>query len=312
VDPRQMRMKRRYTQIVAGFRRVQAVVAGDLIADEFIYGRVERVSREAPVLILRYDATEIVPGQRMLDALPARARARSVHRTAGYVTPVKTRILAGGIHSAKQQVVRIDRAGGKPDVRAKRHAEASLARAIARADVVILSDYGGGLITSALWQRAMKASRRRKPPITLVDSRYALAEFTGMTACTPNESEVEALLGIRIGDDPHALEDAGRRLLERLACEAVLVTRGSRGMALFQQRKPTEHIAIVGSDQVTDTTGAGDTVIATFALALGAGATFSEAAHLANHAAGLVVMKRGTATVTDAELTAAVQGAPDL
>lgn len=324
----------RLTRLVESFRRPRIAVVGDLIADEFIYGRVERVSREAPVLILRYDATEIVPGgagnaasnaaalgaavdivgiagrdpagQRMFDALPARARARSVHRAAGYVTPVKTRILAGGIHSAKQQVVRIDRAGGRPDVRAKRHAEASLARAIARADVVILSDYGGGLITSALWQRALKASRRRKPPITLVDSRYALAEFSGMTACTPNESEVEALLGVRIGDDPHALEEAGRRLLERLRCQAVLVTRGSRGMALFQQRKPTEHISIVGSDQVTDTTGAGDTVIATFALALGAGATFSEAAHLANHAAGLVVMKRGTATVSGAELAAAI------
>src|SRR5204863_9727915 len=117
-----------------------------------------------------------------------------------------------------------DRAGGHPDVRAKRHAEAALARAIVHADVLILSDYGGGLITSALWQRAVTASGRRTPPPTLVDSRYALAAYSGMTACTPNESEVEALLGIRIGDDPDALEGAGRRLLERLQCLAVLVT----------------------------------------------------------------------------------------
>lgn len=330
------RVRRRYQRIVSSFRRLQVVVAGDLIADEFIYGRVERVSREAPVLILRYDATEIVPGgagnaasnaaalgaavdligiagrdasaQRMLDALPPRARTRFVRRSADYVTPVKTRILAGGVHSAKQQIVRIDRAGGLPDVRAKRHTEAALAKAIAHADVLILSDYGSGLVTSALWQRALEASRRRRPPLTLVDSRYALAEFSGMTACTPNEPEVEALLGVRIGDDPHALEDAGRRLLERLRCQAVLVTRGSRGMALFEADKPTEHIAIVGSDQVTDTTGAGDTVIATFSLALAAGATFSEAARLANYAAGLVVMKRGTATVSAGELLKALEG----
>ena len=183
-------------------------------------------------------------------------------------------------------------------MRAKRHAEAALTKAIARADVVILSDYGGGLITSALWQRALAASRRARPPITLVDSRYALAEFSGMTACTPNESEVEALLGVRIGDDPAALEDAGRRLLERLQSQAVLVTRGSRGMALFEQGKATEHVAIVGSDQVTDTTGAGDTVIATFARAWVRRDVQQEAARLANLAAGLVVMKRGTATVS--------------
>jgi rfaE bifunctional protein kinase chain/domain len=328
------RPRQRFARIISGFRRLRVVVAGDLIADEFIYGRVERVSREAPVLILGYDATEIVPGgagnaasnaaalgasvevvgvagrdaagERMLDALPPRAQTRAVCRSERYVTPVKTRILAGGVHSAKQQVVRIDRAGGTPDRQMTRQVEAALARAAARADAVIVSDYGSGLITPALWRRAL---RGQTPPITLVDSRYALGEFTGMTACTPNEPEVEALLGRRIDDNGEALEQAGRELLQRLQSAAVLITRGSRGMALFEPKKPTELISIVGSDQVTDVTGAGDTVIATFALALAAGATFSEAAHLANHAAGLVVMKRGTATVTAKELLAAVAGA---
>jgi D-glycero-beta-D-manno-heptose-7-phosphate kinase len=324
----------RYRQILSRFRRVRVVVAGDLIADEFIYGRVERVSREAPVLILGYDTTEIVPGgagnaasnaaalgaavdvigivgrdpagRRMLDALPSRARTQNVRRARDYVTPVKTRILAGGVHSAKQQVVRIDRAGGVTDRLAARHVEAAIARAAAGADAIIVSDYGSGLVTPALWGRAVCGFPRAKPPITLVDSRYALGEFKGMTACTPNEPEVEGLLGMRVNDNLDELERAGRTLLRRLQTAAVLITRGSRGMALFEPKKATELIPIVGSDQVTDVTGAGDTVIATFTLALAAGGTFSEAAHLANHAAGLVVMKRGTATITAEELQESV------
>jgi rfaE bifunctional protein kinase chain/domain len=133
--------------------------------------------------------------------------------------------------------------------------------------------------------------------------------FTGITACTPNESEVEALLRVRIGDDRETLERAGRTLLRRLAAKAVLVTRGSRGMALFVPRESTHHIPIVGSDQVTDVTGAGDTVIVVFALAAAAGASFGDAARLANYAGGLVVMKRGTATVSGGELLSAVASA---
>ena len=139
-------------------------------------------------------------------------------------------------------------------------------------------------------------------PMILVDSRFGLAGFRGVTACTPNESEVEALLGVTIGENRDALEKAGRTLLRKLQSRAVLITRGSRGIALFEPGRPTDHIPIVGSDQIADVTGAGDTVNATFALSLAAGATFGEAARLANHAGGLVVMKRGTATVTAAEL----------
>jgi rfaE bifunctional protein kinase chain/domain len=324
----------RCRQIVSRFAQTRVVVFGDLIADEFIYGRVERVSREAPVLILRYDTTEIlpggagnaasnaaalgatvdvvgvvgddVPGDRLLDALPRGASRRSIVRARGYVTPVKTRILAGGVHSAKQQVVRIDRAGGSVGPTVTRRAEAALARVISRADAVILSDYGSGLVTPEAWQRARVRSRS-KAPIVLADSRYALAGFTELTACTPNESEVEAMLGIRIGEDQDALERAGRTLLERLRSAAVLITRGSRGMALFEPGKHTAVIPIVGSDEIADVTGAGDTVIATFTLAVAAGASFLEAAHLANHAGGIVVMKRGTATVTSRELTDAVR-----
>jgi rfaE bifunctional protein kinase chain/domain len=310
------------------------VVAGDLIADEFISGRIDRVSREAPVLILKYDSTEILPGgagnaannaaslgarvavvgvagrdeagTRMLAALDGRCDVGGVSRPAGYATPVKTRILAGGIHSAKQQVVRVDRAAGLLRPSAVRQVEKSLANALEAADVVVISDYGSQLITPALWRRVLAGLTRTTPPLVLADSRYGLFGFPGLTACTPNESEVEALLGVRIGDDRTVLETAGRTLLERMACRAVLVTRGSRGMALFQPNLPTDHIGIIGSDQVTDVTGAGDTVIAAFALALAAGASFADAARVANHAGGIVVMKRGTATVAPEELVASL------
>jgi rfaE bifunctional protein kinase chain/domain len=322
-------------RVLARFPRVRVAVVGDLVADEFIYGQIDRVSREAPVLILGYDSSEVVPGgagnaannavtlgarvtlvgvagrdsagTRLVAALRPRADVSGIVRASGYVTPVKTRILAGGVHSAKQQVVRIDRAGGRITPAIRRRVEQALADVIRRADVVIISDYGSGLVTPDVWQRALTAAQVRRPPLVLVDSRYALSGFTGMTACTPNESEVEALLGVKIDDDRGVLERAGRTLLERLRARAVLITRGSRGMALFESDRPTDHISIVGSDQVTDVTGAGDTVIATFALALAAGASFGAAARLANHAGGLVVMKRGTATVTREELHDAVR-----
>jgi rfaE bifunctional protein kinase chain/domain len=168
-------------------------------------------------------------------------------------------------------------------------------------DAILVSDYGFGLVTREVVAAAVALARRRKVPIT-VDSRFALTGFRGMTAVTPNEPEVEAALGMTIGHDRRRLEWAGRTLVRRLGAKAVLVTRGSDGMALFEPGKPTLHIPIHGSDQVADVTGAGDTVIATFTLALAAGATPAEASRLANYAGGIVVMKHGTATVSAAEL----------
>jgi rfaE bifunctional protein kinase chain/domain len=221
---------------------------------------------------------------------------------------VKTRILAGGIHSAKQQVVRIDRGVGQPFAAPTRAAfERAALRAIRRADAVLVSDYGSGLVTPALVARLKAALRRDGVPVPiLVDSRYRLLEYRGLTACTPNESEVEQALGVRINDDPRVLERAGREVLDRTRTAAVLVTRGSRGMALFVRGAATVHIPIFGSDEIADVTGAGDTVMAAMALALAAGATFEQAARLANCAGGLVVMKRGTATISATELATAV------
>jgi rfaE bifunctional protein kinase chain/domain len=174
-------------------------------------------------------------------------------------------------------------------------------------DGVLVSDYGLGLLDDTLVRAAIAFARRRRVPVT-VDSRFALLRFRGMTAVTPNEPEVEEALGVTIGHDRARLEAAGRELLGRLGCRAVLITRGSDGMALFEPGRPAEHVASYGSDEVADVTGAGDTVIATFTLALAAGACPGDAARLANYAGGIVVMKRATATVSAGELLAAVEG----
>jgi rfaE bifunctional protein kinase chain/domain len=250
-------------------------------------------------------------GSRLLRIMEARIDVRQVVRPRGSATATKTRILAGGVHSAKQQVVRIDRPGGRvADAKDRARLEARLLAAMSRSHALLVSDYGSGLVAPAAVARArrrLQGPGRRQPPV-LVDSRYALLRYRGMTACTPNESEVEHLLGVRIGENTRVLEKAGRELLKRTRAEAVLITRGSRGMALFEPGRPTAHIPIFGSDQIADVTGAGDTVIATMTLALASGASFEEAARLANLAGGLVVMKRGTATVTADELREAVRG----
>jgi D-glycero-beta-D-manno-heptose-7-phosphate kinase len=325
----------RLLHLIDRFAHPTVVVFGDLLADEYVYGRVARVSREAPVLILEYDSTEVLPGgagnavnnvaslggratlvslagrdetgRRLLAALPRRVARDGIVRPSDYQTPVKTRILAGGIHSAKQQVVRIDKRNEGVTDAHRSAVERAAVRACLRADAVLVSDYGSGLVTPAFVHRLARRVRTRRRVPVLIDSRYALTRYSRLTACTPNESEVEHALGVTIGDRPRVLERAGRTILERTRMEAVLITRGSRGMALFEPNRPTIHIPIFGSDQIADVTGAGDTVMATITLALGAGATFDEAARLANYAGGLVVMKRGTATVTADELRHAVE-----
>jgi len=334
---------KRFFELVDALANKRVAVVGDVIADEFIYGRIERVSREAPVLILNYDSTDVVAGgagnaannlaalggqarlcgllgrdgvgERLVAGLHASVKTTGLVRPRGYATPTKTRILAGGVHSAKQQVVRIDKTSPGVDAQAGRMFASAVRRAVSGCDAVILSDYGSGLVTptlAAAVARDLARRGRRRPIPVVVDSRHRLLDYRGFTACTPNEGEVEQLLDVTIGDDGEALERAGRGLLKRLQMKAVLITRGSRGMALFERRKRTVHIPIFGSDEIADVTGAGDTVIATLALALSAGASMYEAARLANYAGGLVVMKRGTATVTAEELRGAVEADHDL
>ena len=329
----------RLSNFVRAFSGRRVAVVGDLIADQFLYGEISRVSREAPVFILRHEHTDTVPGGAAncalnLAALGARAalvgtvgrdepgrallerlRAAGVD-TAGVVeldgarTTTKVRILAGQAHSTRQQVIRVDYEAAPLAPDDPLHAElAARLRAAARAaDACVVSDYNYG-VAGGRAREEMRETAARGVPV-LVDSRFRLTEFPGFTSATPNEDEVEQLVGRRLGDRA-ALEAAGRELRERLGFPSLLVTRGPQGMLLLQDGADPLHLPAVGAREAVDVTGAGDTVIAAYALALASGASFAEAARLANHAGGLVVMKRGTASVTPRELLASLNESPE-
>jgi D-glycero-beta-D-manno-heptose-7-phosphate kinase len=322
----------RLQDVIDRFKGKRIVVVGDLVADVFVYGEISRISREAPVLILNHRETQVVPGGganaiHNLWALGAKPVPVGVvgddaegQQLLGYFsdlgidvsgiaiakslrTPSKMRILAGAVHSQRQQIVRLDSGSPLEDEKIRNAVKRKLKVALKEADALLISDYGYGLATPEI----VSSTRRKSLTVTL-DSRFSLMNFSGMTAATPNEPEVEAALGISIGNDQKKLEWAGRTLLRKLKHDAVLITRGKDGMALFERAKKTAHIPIHGSDEVADVTGAGDTVIATFTLALAAGASHYQAAQLANYAGGIVVMKHGTRPVTHHELIEAVNG----
>jgi rfaE bifunctional protein kinase chain/domain len=322
----------RLADIVESFPRQRIVLYGDLVADEYVFGEISRVSREAPVLILRHRETQLVPGgganaaNNLADlgaaVLPVglvgddeagralvdcfrrkRVDASGIVRLRGWTTTTKTRYLAGWTHTTRQQVLRVDREPAAQVPARVRAALAGKARERAsKAGAVLVSDYGCGAV-------APDAVRKLRAGLVTLDSRYSMLDYrkAGITAATPNEPELEALYHTRIGNDTRRLEQLAARTLRRMGLSALLVTRGKDGMALFERRRRPSYIPIYGSDQVADVTGAGDTVIAVFTLALAAGAGYPEAAQLANYAGGIVVMKRGTATVTRAELLAAIR-----
>jgi len=327
----------RLARIIESFPRISVTVLGDLVADEFVYGEISRVSREAPVLILKHREREVVPGGGAnavnnladlgVNVLPVgivgddepgrllmqyfrrkRIPVSGILRLKGHTTVTKTRILAGMTHTARQQVVRVDRE--PEESQADKHALRELVLAarqyIRASDALLVSDYGYGAAGPELLGEVGRGRALDGIPVTL-DSRYRLLEFSGVTAATPNEPEVEEALGTRIGNDNQRLLGAGKTLLQRMKLESLVITRGRDGMVAFLRGHKPVMIPIHGSDQVTDVTGAGDTVIATFTAALAAGAEAEDAARLANYAGGIVVMKRGTATVSPQELLAALR-----
>jgi rfaE bifunctional protein kinase chain/domain len=319
---------------IAAFRGKTVVVVGDLITDEYLFGKPARISREAPVIILRFTEREVKLGgaanaAHNVHALGARVvpvgvvgrdaageevlalcRAAGIPTEgivteAGRATPAKTRIMAGGYQATRQQVVRLDR---EPLAELQPITEDALLSRLtalgARADAILISDYGYGAVTPRVHGR-IRALARTAGMVVTVDSRYQLPRFAGVTAATPNEAELEQLAGVPVDDEP-SVDKAGRQLLERLQARMLLVTRGSRGMALLERDGGTTFIPIFGTDEIADVTGAGDTVISAFTLGLAAGASPIDAATLANVGGGLVVMKRGTATVSPAELVQAL------
>jgi rfaE bifunctional protein kinase chain/domain len=321
----------RLTAVIDRFSGKRLAVAGDLIADEFLYGQIARVSREAPVLVLEYRDLLRVPGgagnaaNNLLemgckvsvlgmvggdeagDALIGILREKGadtsrIRSIKSARTPVKTRILAGAHHSARQQVVRIDRGDRIEPESARRWSARDLPRAT---EGIILSDYGYGSIDPELGSDLAEAAKAKNIPI-VVDSRFRMSAFCGITSITPNITELEAAAGVSIGGDTELLHRMGQKVLQSQKLKCLLVTQGRFGMTLFQQRRAPLHIPIFGTDDVADVTGAGDTVIAVFTLALSCGGSPEDSALLANYAGGIVVMKRGTATVTPKELKEAI------
>ncbi len=315
-------------QLIRHFSEKRLVIVGDAIADRFLYGSISRVSREAPVFILKHEQTETIPGgaancamnlaalgvsvslislvgddepgnQLRTKLAKAGVNVDAVQSSTNYETTTKVRILAGQAHSNRQQVIRIDYEGDRQIRESDRRSiNSNLAKSVSQADAVIISDYNYGVADPSV----IDLLRRREQPIpTLVDSRFSLSQFSGFSAATPNEDEVEHLVNRAISsrDD---LEKAATELREQLGYDALLVTRGAQGMVLLQKDAAPLHIGAVGAQQAVDVTGAGDTVIATFATTLACGGSFEDAAHLANFAGGLVVMKRGTASVSAHEL----------
>jgi rfaE bifunctional protein kinase chain/domain len=323
--------KKDFSRYVNKFRGKKICVIGDIIADVYIFGKPYRLSREAPVVVVKYEEAKIYPGSagntiNNLLALGAYvyplgfigkdstgnklmdyfSQFRNVD-TSGIIrydgtTVTKTRILAGDRHTSKQQVIRIDR----DDNRKYRQSEKaqlkhSLSKISGRADTFIVSDYGHGAVDKHIVDY-MKTIAKDKTVVG--DSRYNLKTFKGLTLITPNESEAYQLSGL---DEDRPIEEVGKKILDAMSLEALLITTGNRGMTLFLKNGKMHHIPISGKDDVTDVTGAGDTVCAVSALSLASGADFYTASRIANYAAGVVVMKRGTATISPEELKQAIE-----
>jgi len=320
------------TEGINKFPNTRVAIVGDLVADQFLNGKISRVSREAPVFILRHDETETRPGgaanaaanvaalggtpllvgivgddpnglllKRSLETAGVVIGADRVIEASGVQTTTKVRVLAGQHYAARQQVIRIDYENREEvEIDVSRRIIEGAELACRAADAIVVSDYGYGVVTEDLLALTLHIANERGIPL-IVDSRFRLGQFPGATSATPNQEEAEQILG-------KDLDDAGcKTLRERLSVEALLITRGNKGMTLVESGREPMHIGAVGSTEPVDVTGAGDTVIAAYTLGLAAGMTFADAAAVANHAGGIVVMKKGTATAKIEELRNSIE-----
>jgi len=329
-------LRERLKALIPRLRGRRIMVVGDLVVDRYVIGEPARLSREAPVVIARYRDERFILGgaanaARNLLALGAEVlpigvagsgprgswlvrefeqlgvETRGIVRLDGYATVTKTRFLIGEANRTKQQVLRLDREpAGPPGEEATELLLHRIRESFDHVDAILLSDYSYGVVDDAVIAYVRERARGRT---VTADSRYRIAAFRGVTLATPNESELEAATG-RATRSTSELEAGGSRLLGELGCDGLLVTRGNQGMALFREGVPRLDIPATGSDEVTDVSGAGDTVIAVATAALAAGAGLAEAAHLANLAAGIVVMKIGAATCSPEEIQSVLEGLP--
>ena len=314
------------SKINNSFAGKRVVIAGDLVADQFLSGSISRVSREAPVFILRHEQTETRPGgaanaaaniaslggtpvlvgylgddangRLLLDALGSLGvDCANVVRSPHFTTTTKIRVLAGQSYSVKQQVIRIDYENiDEISDEMEKQLIHSISELAADADAIVVSDYGYGVVSNSLFDSALNVSRARSIPL-IVDSRFRLIEFRGATSATPNQEEVEQMLGSNFTDGDCL------KLKDELGLDSLLITCGNKGMILVEKDASIQRIPAVGSAEPVDVTGAGDTVIAAYSLGLASGLSPREAAAIANHAGGVVVMKKGTATVSKEELS---------
>lgn len=307
------------------FPNKKIVIVGDLVADQFLHGTISRVSREAPVLILRHDETETLAGgaanaavnvaslggkavlvgilgndrngRALLQKLNnSKVNCDFVSTSEKVQTTTKVRVLAGQYYAPRQQVIRIDYENKETiDSDLQEELKKSLVLSAENADAIIISDYNYGAAGANIAQTAREIAAAEKIPL-LVDSRFNLRNFQNATTATPNQDEVEQILG------KDFTEQDCVNLCKNLGYQSLLITCGNKGMILIEPGKQSVRIEAVGAKEPIDVTGAGDTVIAAYALGLASKLSFTDAAKLANHAGGIVVMKKGTASVSLAEL----------
>jgi D-glycero-beta-D-manno-heptose-7-phosphate kinase len=320
----------KFKSIVRGMAGRRIAVLGDLVVDEYVFGETERISREAPVLILKYRGRHIglggasnavaniaafggspIPigfigddenGRSLIDLFKQKdIPANSIIIEKNFSTVSKTRIIAGGMHTVRQQIVRIDREPDFPPDPKNiiEHLSEVIESGI---DGLLVSDYGCGVLSPDVVRFINKIARTGKIRIA-IDSRFQLLRFRHAALAAPNEEEANIHTGIG-ADDIAAIDKAGKRLRRLLNSRGLLITRGSEGISLFEQGEEPVHLPVFGSRAAVDTTGAGDTVVTAALLTLCAGASYMEAAEIANRAGGLTVMKKGAATVSPEELLA--------
>lgn len=321
-------------RLIDKLQNKKIMLIGDMVADVYLEGKISRISREAPVLILEHSGESVVPGGAANAVHNAATLGGQVYavgvigddnagqqltqilnsknvKTKGFIvdtsrpTITKTRVMAGGQATVRQQVVRIDRESKQVLAESVEKRLLDYVKDnIRHMDAVVISDYGGLSIPMTLKNFVIDACNKANIP-SMVDSRYNVMGYTGIKLVKQNESEAANAVGLEVLDQ-NSLIRAGKTILEQLAAEAVLITQGPDGMTLFERSGSVVHIPVTNKSEVYDVTGAGDTVVVTMMLALAAGASYHEAASLANLAAGVVVRKPGTATTTPAELKAAI------
>lgn len=327
-------MKQLFWDLIERMKDKKIMVIGDMVADSYLEGQISRISREAPVLILEHTGERVVPGGAANAVHNAATLAGQVYavgvlgddssgellrnkleqagvNTAGLMidkgrpTISKQRIMAGGLATVRQQVVRIDRESKEPLAAGTEQWLLHYIRStIGGMDVVVISDYGIQTVTAEMKKCIIDLCNDRNIPC-MVDSRYAIFSYPNITLVKQNESEAATALAIESWT-PAEFREAGQEMVRRLNAQAVLITQGAEGMTLFEKNGTATHIPVSNRSEVYDVSGAGDTVVVTMMLAIAAGADYVTAAKIANFAAGVVVRKSGTATTNSMELTAAI------